>query len=346
MAVAGLGEGCSHMCIVVLPTSIRHAHGRLDWARDAATWPIGLGEGCSHIGCTVVLPRPRCVMHMADWIGRGMQPHRPLDWARDAGTSVHVRPPQDASCTWPTGLGEGCSHIGALLYCIAHLKIRCTWPIGLGEGCSHIADWIGRGMQPHRCTVVLHRPPQDTSCTWPIGLGEGCSHNSALLYCPPQDASCTWPTGLGEGCSHIGALLYCIAHLKMRHVHGRLDWARDAATSVHCCTASPTSRCVMYMADWIGRGMHPHRPIQSAMCMTYLEVGDAATWPIGLGEGCSHIGALLYCIAHLKIRYVHGRLDWARDAATSVQCCIPRPIQSAMWLHPSPNPIGHVHDAS
>ena len=285
---SGLGEGCSHIgallyCIAHL--KMRHAHGRLDWARDAATWPTGLGEGCSHIGALLY-----CIAHL-----KIRHAHGRLDWARYShiGAVLH-RPPQDAdgrldwardAATWPIGLGEGCSHIGALLYCIAHLKIRyahgrldwardaatsvhCCTASPTSRYVMHMADWIGRGMQPHRCTVVLHRPPQDASCAWPIGLGEGCMAD--------------W---IGRGISHIGALLYCIAHLKMRHAHGRLDWARDAATSVHCCT---------------------DRPPQDASC----------TWPTGLGEGCSHIGALLYCIAHLKIRHAHGRLDWARDAAT------------------------------
>ena len=66
-----------------------------------------------------------------------------------------------------------------------------------------------------------------------------------------------------------------------------LDWARDAATSVQCYTASPPQ--------------------------------EAEGSFIGLGEGCSHIDALLYCIAHLKKLKDHS-LDWARDAATSIHC--------------------------
>ena len=102
---------------------------------------------------------------------------------------------------------------------------------------------------------------------------------------PPQEAQGSF-IGLGEGCSHIDALLYCIAHLKKLKDHS-LDWARDAATSVHCYTASP-----------------PH---------------EAQGSFIGLGEGCSHIDALLYCIAPLMKLKDHS-LDWARDAATSMHC--------------------------
>ena len=116
------------------PLKMRYAHGRLDWARDAAT----------SVHCCNASPTSRYVMHMADWIGRGMQPHR--------CTVVLHRPPQDTSCTWPTGLGEGCSHIGA--------HGRLDWARDAATS-VHMADWIGRGMQPHRCTVVLHHPPQE-----------------------------------------------------------------------------------------------------------------------------------------------------------------------------------------
>ena len=152
----------------------------LDWARDAAT----------SMHCYTASPTSRS-SRIIHWIGRGMQPHRctvilhrplmklkdhSLDWARDAATSMHcytASPPHEAQGSF-IGLGEGCSHIDALLYCIATSRS------------SRIIHWIGRGMQPHQCTVILHR------------------------------------------------------HLKKLKDHS-LDWARDAATSMHCYTASPPS---------------------------------------------------------------------------------------------------------
>ena len=148
-----------------------------------------------------------------------MQPHR--------CTVILHRPPHEAQGSF-IGLGEGCSHIDALLYCIAPLmklkdhsldwardaatSVHC-YTASPPSRSSRIIHWIRRGMQPHRCTVILHRPPQEAQGSF---------------------------IGLGEGCSHIDALLYCIAHLMKLKDHS-LDWARDAATSMHCYTASPPS---------------------------------------------------------------------------------------------------------
>ena len=172
-----------HRCTVILHRPPQEAQGSF----------IGLGEGCSHIGALLY-----CIAHL-----KKLKDHS-LDWARDAATSMHcytASPPlmklKDHSLDWARD---------------AATSMHCYTASPTSRS-SRIIHWIGRGMQPHRCTVILHRPPHEAQGSF---------------------------IGLGEGCSHIGALLYCIAPLMKLKDHS-LDWARDAATSVHCYTASPPS---------------------------------------------------------------------------------------------------------
>ena len=195
-------------CYTASPHLMKLKDHSLDWARDAAT----------SMHCYTASPH---LMKLQD---------HSLDWARDAATSMHcytasphLMKLKDHSLDWARD---------------AATSMHC-YTASPPSRSSRIIHWIGQGMQPHRCTVILHRPPQEAQGSF-IGLGEGCSHIGALLYCIAPSRSSRIIHWIWRGMQPLRCTVILHRPLMKLKDHS-LDWARDAATSMHCYTASPPS---------------------------------------------------------------------------------------------------------